>query len=278
MRLIFLTVVVLVAFAANSVLNRLGVAAFASDPAVFAVVRTVAGVVVLCALVAARGWRWPAGGVVWRGAAAVALAVYMSGFSLAYLTLDTGIGALILFGGVQITMFAGAWLAGEAVTPRRLQGAGIALAGLAALVWPDGATRVPVTGAALMTAAALGWGVYSLMGRREADPLVATAANFAVCCPLVLPLLLFGNGAWTAGGVMLAIVAGGVTSGLGYALWYGVVPQLGAGRAAVAQLSVPVIAALGGVVFLAEPVTLKFAVSAAVILGGIGVSVMPARR
>ncbi len=272
MRLILLTCVVLVAFAANSVLTRLGVARFGTDPETFALVRTAAGVAVLWALVLARRGGWPGGGIARRLGGAATLAAYMAGFSLAYLTLDTGVGALILFGGVQITMFAGALAGGEAVTRRRALGAAIALAGLGALVWPTEAVVLPVAGVVLMIVAAVGWGIYSLLGRGERDPLSATAANFLLCLPMLVPLLLWGERTWTAAGFGLALLAGGLTSGLGYALWYGVVPRLGAGRAAVAQLSVPVIAAAGGVVLLGEPVTWRFALCAAVVLGGIAVS------
>jgi drug/metabolite transporter (DMT)-like permease len=204
----------------------------------------------------------------------------MLGFSFAYLTLDAGLGALILFAGVQVTMFAGAALGGEPIPPRRWAGAGVAFAGLAWLLWPQGAGAPDPAGAALMAAAALGWGVYSLAGRGTADPLAATAANFVVALPAALVALAlaadFGDA--TATGVGAALVSGAVTSGLGYALWYGVLPRLGASRAAVAQLTVPVIAIAGGVMFLGEAPTLRMLLAGAVVLGGVALSLAPARR
>jgi drug/metabolite transporter (DMT)-like permease len=273
MRLAALTALVLVAFAANSILNRLALAGGDIGPAAFAALRLGAGAAVLSLLVVARGGRVPLAGP-GRAIGAGALALYMIGFSFAYLTLDAGLGALILFGGVQVTMFAGAVLGGEAVPLRRWAGGGIALAGLAALLWPAGAGAPDPAGALLMAAAALGWGLYSLAGRRAADPLAATAANFAVALPVALAALAVARDAAGATplGIAAALVSGAVTSGLGYALWYAVLPRLGASRAAVAQLAVPVIAVAGGVAFLGEAPTARMLVAGAVVLGGVWLS------
>ena len=271
MRLFLLTAVVMVAFAANSVLNRMAVGEGGIGAVEFALVRVLAGAGVLLALVAWRGRGW-------RGAslAGVAgLSVYLFGFSLAYGQLDAGTGALILFGVVQVTMFGGALLAGEAVPGRRWAGAGLALAGLAVLVAPAGASWM---GFAAMAAAGLGWGVYSLAGRGARDALAATAGNFALALiPAAGVALLAGVefGAATGRGVALAVLSGAVTSGLGYALWYGVLPALGAGRAAVAQLTVPLIAAAGGAVLMGEAVGWRFAVAAALVLGGVAWASLP---
>ena len=271
MRLFLLTAVVMVAFAANSVLNRMAVGEGGIGAVEFALIRVLAGAVVLLALVAWRGRGW-------RGAslAGVAgLSVYLFGFSLAYGQLDAGTGALILFGVVQVTMFVGALLAGEAVPGRRWAGAGLALAGLAVLVAPAGASWM---GFAAMAAAGLGWGVYSLAGRGARDALAATAGNFALALiPAAGVALLAGVefAAVTGRGVALAVVSGAVTSGLGYALWYAVLPALGAGRAAVAQLTVPLIAAAGGAVLMGEAVGWRFAVAAALVLGGVAWASLP---
>ena len=271
MRLFLLTAVVMVAFAANSVLNRMAVGEGGIGAVEFALIRVLAGAVVLLALVAWRGRGW-------RGAslAGVAgLSVYLFGFSLAYGQLDAGTGALILFGVVQVTMFGGALLAGEAVPRRRWAGAGLALAGLAVLVAPAGASWM---GFAAMAAAGLGWGVYSLAGRGARDALAATAGNFALALiPAAGVALVAGVefGTVTGRGVMLAVVSGAVTSGLGYALWYAVLPALGAGRAAVAQLTVPLIAAAGGAVLMGEAVGWRFAVAAALVLGGVAWASLP---
>ncbi|MEZ5755803.1 MAG: DMT family transporter [Paracoccaceae bacterium] len=271
MRLFLLTAVVMVAFAANSVLNRMAVGAGAIGAVEFALIRVLAGAGVLLALVAWRGRSWR--GASFAGVAG--LTVYLFGFSLAYGQLDAGTGALVLFGVVQVTMFAGALLAGEAVPGRRWAGAGLALAGLAVLVAPAGGSW---TGFAAMAAAGLGWGIYSLAGRGARDALAATAGNFALALiPAAGVALVTGVefAAVTGRGVMLAVVSGAVTSGLGYALWYGVLPALGAGRAAVAQLTVPLIAAAGGAVLMGEAVGWRFAVAAGLVLGGVAWASLP---
>ena len=267
MRLLLLTALTMVAFAANSVLNRLALEGGAAGPASFAAIRLVAGAAMLALL---AGWR--SGGLRWRTGAGgpAALALYVLGFSFAYVTLQTGVGALILFGGVQVTMFAGAVLGREAVPLRRWLGAGLSFAGLMYLMWPVG-------GAALMAAAALGWGIYSLIGRGTRDPLAATAANFLWAVPAGVAVWLFVRDGATAAGVALAVLSGALTSGLGYALWYTVLPALGATRAAVAQLTVPVIAIAGGIVFAGEALSLRVVLASALVLGGVAWSVMPGR-
>ncbi len=272
MRLFLLTTLVMVAFAANSVLNRMALLGDGTGPAAFALIRLVSGALFLLALAGGRRGRaipWRAPRRLWGAAM---LAVYVLGFSLAYVTLPAGVGALILFGGVQITMFLGAVLGGEPVPALRWIGSGVAFGGLAVLLWPGAGADTDPGGALLMAAAAVGWGVYSLLGRGGADPLGATAANFALAVPagaLALALLPGGIG-WR--GAALAVASGAVTSGAGYALWYAVLPRLAASVAAVAQLSVPVIAVAGGVVLLGEAVSLRLAVAAALVLAGIAVS------
>ncbi len=275
MRLFLLTALTMCAFAANSILNRLAIDSGASDPAGFAVVRVLTGAVVLACLVWLKAGHLPLRNRR-RVAGAGSLALYMIGFSVAYLTLDAGLGALILFGVVQITMFAVTSVKGNAPTARQLAGAAIALTGLAYVLWPSGAVQVDLTGAALMTAAGIGWGIYSLVGRSEPDALAGTAANFVVALPVtVLALLAFG-GDWqmTGAGYVLAAVSGGITSGMGYALWYRVLPQLAPGTAAVVQLSVPIIAIIGGVLLLGEIAGLRLILGAVLVLGGIALAVL----
>lgn len=270
MRLFLLTALVMVAFAANSVLNRLALAQGDIGPAAFAAIRLGAGALVLAGLVLARGGRLQLAAP-GRALGAGSLALYMLGFSFAYLTLDAGLGALILFGGVQVTMFAGAVLAREPVPPRRWAGAALAFAGLVWLLWPAGAGAPDPLGAALMAAAALGWGLYSLAGRRAADPLAATAANFVLALPaalLALALAADFSGA-TGKGIAAALLSGAVTSGLGYALWYTVLPRLGASLAALAQLCVPVIALAGGTALLGEAPGPRLVAAGAVVLAGV---------
>ena len=244
------------------------------DPALAGVVRLGAGAGVLIALTLAR-----------RGSAAlrlpprVALAgmatlfLYILGFTLANGRIDAGVGALILFGSVQITMFAAALIGGEQLGRWRLIGAGVAFAGLAVLVAPTGGVTVDPLGAAFMAAGGLGWGLYSLNGRRARDALGATAVNFSLALlPALAWLALRGAVPVPTWGIWPALVSGAVTSGLGYALWYAVVPRLAASLAAVAQLSVPVLAALGGAILLAEVPGPRFWAAAVLVLGGIALS------
>ncbi|MDQ2095044.1 DMT family transporter [Rhodobacteraceae bacterium 10Alg 79] len=283
MRLFLLTALTMVAFAANSILNRLALQDGGAGPASFAAIRLASGAMMLALLVA-----WRDGGLRWRsgaeGVAAVfgpaALALYVLGFSFGYVTLPAGIGALILFGGVQVTMFAGALIEGEVVPVQRWAGAVLSLGGLFYLMWPAeaGAAAPDGWGAALMALAALGWGIYSLIGRGTSDPLAATAVNFLWAVPAgALVWLILPDGA-DARGVALAVASGAVTSGLGYALWYQVMPRLGATRAAVAQLCVPVIAIAGGALLLSEPVTLRATVASALVLGGVALANLGGRK
>ncbi len=275
MRLFLLTALTMCAFAANSILNRLAIDSGAADPAGFAVVRVLAGAAVLAALVFLRGGRLPLGNTR-RIVGAGSLSLYMIGFSIAYLTLDAGLGALILFGVVQITMIAVTSVTGTTPGARQIAGAAIALAGLAWVLWPSGEVRVDPVGAALMTAAGVGWAIYSLVGRSEPDALAGTAANFVVALPVTGLVLLFGGTNWhmTANGYLLAALSGGVTSGMGYALWYRVLPQLAPTTAAVVQLSVPIIAIAGGIVLLGEIASLRLVLGATLVLGGIALAVL----
>lgn len=280
MKLAALTVLVMTAFAANSVLNRMAVGPGLIGAADFALIRALAGAVTLACLVALRRGRLPLLSSR-RIPGALGLVVYLVGFSYAYLSLDAGIGALILFGGVQVTMFAGAVAAREALPARRWIGAGLAVAGLAWLVWPAGAVALPPAASAAMLAAAIGWGVYSLVGRRATDPLAETAANFVLAAPLCgVALLTIASGslAPSGPGVALAILSGAVTSGLGYALWYAVLPRLAASVSGLVQLSVPVIATAGGVLLLGEALTPRMLGAGLLTLGGIAYGLGAFRR
>ncbi|MDQ2090210.1 DMT family transporter [Marimonas arenosa] len=266
MRLFALTALTLVAFAANSLLNRLALEGGAAGPASFAAVRLIAGAVMLSLLV-----MWRNGRPAWRTGrlGPVALALYMLGFSFAYVSLPAGVGALILFGGVQVTMFAGALIGGDRVPLGRWLGAGLSFAGLCSLMWPAGHAAPDAAGTALMVVAALGWGIYSLIGRGARDPLGATAANFIWAVPAGVLIWLVLPDAMSREGLGLAVLSGAVTSGLGYALWYHVLPGLGATRAAVAQSTVPVLAVAGGVLLLGEALTLRVVLASVLVLGGV---------
>lgn len=281
MQLALLTALTMLAFAANSVLNRLALADGGIDAASFGAVRLLAGAVTLGALcILLRGGLKPGGPH--RLAGVVALLTYIFGFSLAYRALDAGLGALILFGTVQITMFAGALIGGERPAPLRWAGTAMALGGLGWLVWPGAAVAVPMAPALWMAAAGIGWGLYSLVGRSARDALQSTAANFLLAAPagLALSLLLAPSGLTqaTPTGFGLAVLSGAVTSGLGYALWYSVLPRLAASLAAVAQLTVPAIATAGGILFLGEALTDRFLIASALILGGVALAALAPKR
>lgn len=265
---VVLTVLAMLAFAANSLLCRLALQHGRIDPASFASIRLVSGALTLAVI--AR-YRVRPGRRAKRDWLAVAmLFAYVAFFSFAYLSLPAGTGALILFGAVQLTMFSAGIRAGERFAPLAWAGLSLAAAGLVYLVSPSVAAPPPAA-TALMAAAGVAWGVYSLRGRGVADPLAATASNFAWAAPLALlvNLLLAGRAHADVAGVALAVASGAVTSGLGYVAWFAALRHLSAMRAASVQLSVPLIAALGGVLFLSEAFTPRLAVAAAAILGGI---------
>lgn len=270
MQLIALVVLVLIAFAANSVLGRMAIGWGYMDALGFGLLRLASGAAMLALLCRLRGLRLrqPLASSLKGGGA---LTLYMIGFCLAYQGLDAGLGALILFGVVQIAMFGWGAVTGNRVSLGQLAGAGIAFAGLAYVIWPTESLQVPVWDAVLMGMSGLGWAAYSLLGRGVRDPLVASSVNFLWATAMMLPFVLVLNGGTliTAPGVGLAVFSGAVTSGLGYALWYRVLPSLQPALAATIQLSVPVLAILGGVVFLAEPLGLRLVLGTLAVLAGI---------
>jgi drug/metabolite transporter (DMT)-like permease len=277
MRVVVGSVLALVGFAANSVLCRLALGAGEIDAASFTTVRLVSGAIALWLIVAATSSeRRP--GAVGDWTAAAMLFLYAAAFSFAYVSLAVGVGALILFGAVQVTMIGAALAGGERPRPAEWLGLGVALAGLAWLVAPGLSAPSPL-GSALMATAGLAWGIYSLRGRRAGDPLRCTRDNFVRAAPMALAVTLLALAQQTASlrGAGLAVVSGAVTSGAGYAVWYAVLPALSATRAATIQLIVPVLAAAAGVVLLGESVSLRLVGSAAMILGGVGLA-LTARR
>ena len=265
----------LFALAANSVLIRLAVVDYGADPAAFAVVRVATGAVVLMtlALLQKRG-AWPTKARAFAGA--VCLAGYIIGFSLAYRTLDAGFGALLLFGWVQITIFATVVVRGNRPSAFQWTGAMVAFLGLVWLLKPSSDLGpLSAIDLALMSFAGMSWGFYTLLGRGAGDPVRVNAMSFALCLLFVLPLLMVGNGTLSGAALMLAMVSGGITSGLGYALWYRIVAIIDPALAGVGQLMVPVLASLGGLVWIKEPITVQWLIGAALVLGGIGLSIAP---
>ena len=272
MRLILLTVLTMLAFAANSILTRMAIEGGHIDPSSFAAIRIVAGAVALTMILILRGGRLPLFERA-RIVGALSLAGYMIGFSLAYATLDAGLGALILFGVVQVTIFVYGALRGAVPSPRQLSGAGVAFIGLLIALWPSDGSSSSITGTALMVVAGLGWAAYTLVGRGATNPLAATAANFVLATPLLLVILIGQSLNANVLGIGLAIFCGAVTSGLGYSLWYSVLPKMTSTTAAIVQLSVPIIAIGAGAVFLGEAVGIVIIIAATLVVGGIALAV-----
>lgn len=265
-----LTVLALLAFAGNSVLGRLALGEAAIDPASYTAVRLVSGALTLWLITVAIGRRGSAGS--WMAGALLFL--YAISFSFAYVSLSTGTGALILFAAVQFTMIVAGLRSGERPLSIEWLGLSIAVAGLVYLVFP-GIAAPSLGGSLLMAGAGIAWGAYSLLGRRVGSPIEATADNFLRTVPFVLAaaLLQWPSLSVSSMGLLWAALSGTITSGLGYVIWYAALTRLTATRAAIVQLSVPVIAALGGVAFLSEKITWRLLISSAAILGGIGLSV-----
>lgn len=267
LRRVLFTVLALLAFAANSVLCRLALRDSGIDPASFTSLRLLSGALVLCLLARLRR-----PGAAWAGntGSALALCVYAAAFSYAYVHLSTGTGALLLFGAVQVSMIGYGLWRGERLHGRQTVGLLLAIAGLVLLLAP-GITAPPLPSALLMLAAGLAWGVYSLRGRQQGDPIAVSAGNFLRAAPMavLLSLASWGSAQLPLGGALYALASGGITSGLGYAIWYTVLPQLKPSTAASVQLSVPLLAALAGVLWLGEAPTWRLAWAAAALLGGI---------
>ncbi|NNE10444.1 MAG: DMT family transporter [Gemmatimonadetes bacterium] len=272
----------MIAFAGNSLLCRAALGQTGIDAASFTTIRLLSGALALWLIVRAKSGGMsgatgganhdPTGATTARGSwpSALALFAYAAGFSFAYLSLPAGTGALLLFGAVQVTMIGHGLRAGERLTKLQIIGMMLASGGLIVLLLP-GVSAPPVGGSLLMLGAGAAWGVYSLRGRGAGDPTQVTAGNFVRALPfaLLLSALLFRDANLAMSGVLYAIASGAVASGIGYAIWYTALPALQAAQAATVQLSVPVIAALGGIVLLGESMTPRLAIAAVAILGGI---------
>ena len=272
---ILLTVCAMLAFAGNSLLCRLALKETDIDAASFTAVRLASGALVLWLIVYRRKDRTqPAGS--WSSA--IALFVYAAGFSYAYISLTAATGALLLFGAVQATMITYGLWAGERLTMRQTLGLLLALAGLLGLLLP-GLSAPPLGGSLLMLLAGVAWGVYSLRGAGAGDPTTVTGGNFLRATPLALGLSVVTL-PWISidpDGLWYAVASGALASGVGYAIWYSALRGLRAASAATVQLSVPVVAALGGILFLGEPVTVRLLLAALAVLGGIALVVVVGR-
>lgn len=266
---LILTILALIAFAANSVLCRLALGENAIDAASFTVIRLFSGALVLLAILNIRNHKtsFPSKGS-WFSSCMLFL--YAITFSFAYITLDTGTGALILFGSVQITMILLSVISGNRLHITEWLGVSVAFAGFVYLILP-GISAPSLTGFMLMAIAGIAWGIYTLKGKGSKNPLSDTTYNFLRTTPVVIVLLIITihNAHYSSDGILLAILSGSIASGIGYTVWYLALGGLTATQAAVVQLSVPVIAAFGGVIFISEAITLRLTLSALLILGGI---------
>lgn len=269
----FLTVLALFAFAANSIFGRLALGGHSIDPASYTFVRLATGATSLWII--ARWRQVDSSGIsasTWT--AGVMLSLYAVTFSFAYISLSTGTGALILFASVQITMLGIGLYRGERPQPAQWLGLLIAILGLIYLVSP-GITAPSPLGSLLMGTAGAAWGIYSLLGGGAKDPVITTSGNFLRTVPMALVILLpwLSSPTITPKGFLWATLSGSITSAIGYVIWYAALRGLTTTLAATVQLSVPVIAALGGVVFMSEQITSRLIASGATILAGVGLAI-----
>jgi drug/metabolite transporter (DMT)-like permease len=267
LKTVALTLLAMLSFAGNSLLCRVALKSTAIDAASFTTVRMLSASLVLGLLIGFKpsvyrsSGNWPS---------ALALFAYAAGFSFAYIQLSAGTGALLLFGAVQATMIGVGIYRGERLAGWRLVGFLLAIAGLVFLLLP-GLSAPPLASAISMVVAGIAWGVYSLRGKGVGNPVAATAGNFLRTLPMTaaLSLLMVPQMSWATDGLVYAVLSGALTSGLGYAIWYGVLPSLKSTTAATVQLSVPMIAAAGGVLLLGEPLGWRLLVASFAILVGI---------
>ena len=267
----------MIAFASNSLLCRAALKQTSIDAASFTFVRVFSGAVVLWLVMnlprMIRTTRDVGVGGNWISA--LALFLYAAGFSFAYVDVAAGTGALLLFGAVQATMILWGLHKGERLRAIQIVGLVVAMTGLVVLLFP-GLSTPPLFGSILMLGAGVAWGIYSLRGKRERNPVTATTGNFVRAVPFAAAVsIIFLR--WLdldIAGVIYAIISGAITSGLGYVIWYSVLPSLKAASAATVQLSAPVLAATGGILLLGEPITLRYVLASIAVLGGIALVVV----
>ena len=276
-RLFTLTLIAMIAFAGNSLLCRLALKQTGIDAASFTFIRIVSGAAALWFIAKMRKAAWRKAG---NWPSALALFAYAAAFSFAYVSLSAGTGALLLFGAVQATMILWGLRRGERLRVRQLAGLALALTGLVALLFP-GLSAPSLSGSILMLGAGVAWGIYSLRGKAASDAMAATTGNFLRAVPLaaVLSIALLPWAHIDRAGVGYAVLSGAIASGLGYAIWYTALSdsmpvRLGSASAATVQLSVPVLAATGGILLLGEPITFRYLVTSIAVLGGIALVVI----
>ena len=276
LRLVLLTMLTMLAFAGNSLLCRIALKDTTIDAASFTAIRLISGAIVLWIVTrlfrvshAGKG-NWLSGFL---------LFAYAACFSFAYVSLPAGIGALLLFGAVQTTMIGHGIWAGERLRVLQVIGIVLAFAGLIGLMLP-GLSKPSLIDSMLMLAAGFSWGIYSLRGRKLGHPIHVTAGNFLMSIPfaVILCIVKVDVAMLDSQGVGYAVASGAVASGIGYALWYSVLPSIKAVSAATLQLSVPLIAAFGGIIFLEESMTLQFTLASIAILGGVALVILKKQK
>ena len=283
-RIFFLTLLAMIAFASNSLLCRLALKQTSIDAATFTFVRIFSNAAALWLIVKMRKRPSSVAAVFdhrtdgnWLSA--LALFVYAAAFSFAYVDLSAGTGALLLFGAVQATMILWGLHKGERIDAIQIVGLTVAVTGLVVLLFP-GLSAPPLIGSSLMLSAGVAWGIYSLRGKQSSNAVTATAGNFLRAVPFaaVVSIILLPSAHFDSLGTTYAVISGAVTSGLGYVIWYSALPSLKAASAATVQLSVPVLAATGGILLLGEPITLRYLLASIAVLGGIALVVIEKNR
>jgi drug/metabolite transporter (DMT)-like permease len=266
-RIFILTLLAMIAFASNSLLCRLALKQTGVDAASFTFIRILSGAVALWLIMKMRRATWKKEG---SWSSALALFIYAAAFSFAYLDLSAGTGALLLFGAVQATMILWGFRKGERLDAIQIAGLIVAVTGLVVLIFP-GLTAPPLFGSILMVGAGVAWGIYSIRGK---------AGNFLRAVPFAatINIIFLSRARLDPAGIFYAVVSGAITSGLGYVIWYSALPGLKATSAATVQLSVPVLAAAGGILLLGEPITLRYVLASIAVLGGIFLVVIEKRQ
>lgn len=275
-RIFILTLLAMIAFASNSLLCRLALKQTGIDAANFTFIRIFSGAVALWLIMKMRRATWKEEG---SWSSALALFIYAAAFSFAYLDLSAGTGALLLFGAVQATMIIWGFRKGEQLDAIQMVGLIVAVAGLVVLMFP-GLSAPPLTGSILMVGAGVAWGIYSIHGKAGREAIATTAGNFLRAVPLaaVVSIILLSRARLDQAGIFYAVVSGAITSGLGYVIWYSALPGLKAASAATVQLSVPVLAAAGGILLLGEPITVRYVLASVAVLGGIFLVIFEKRQ
>lgn len=271
MRLFILTFLALLAFAANSILNRWALLDGATGPMTFAFVRVLSGAIFLWLIVAVNDHKWRPKFHIFPS---VSLSIYIICFSIAYLNLGIGIGAVVLFGAVQFTMFGLAALTSEEITLWRILGAIISFSGVCVLFLPTETFEIKINEMLIMILAAAGWGVYSFLGKNAKEPLLETTQNLIWAIPFVSIFFFISPDGIGVKGLILAILSGSIASGLGYVVWYSILPFLKTSFAAILQLSVPLMAAIAGVLFFSEEMTVELVFATILVILGTFVSLI----